>query len=83
MEQAALNAKVVIEEAERLTAAGYRGDAARFVEALLLRAITAGWKRIEPPVPLRPERAASPAVQAAAMADIRTTLSNRRTGGTR
>ncbi len=52
-EQTAINQRVVIEEAGRLTSAGYQGDAARFVEGLLLRAISGGYRPVEPSPPLR------------------------------
>ena len=81
--QVAANYRALSNLAGRLERMGYTGDALMEAEHIALNLLADGYRRIEPPVPLRPERAASPAVQAAAMADIRTTLSTRRTGGTR
>jgi len=47
--QLAVNTSVVIDEAARLESAGYHGDAVAFVERLLLRAFSAGWRPLEPP----------------------------------
>jgi hypothetical protein len=47
--QLAVNTSVVIDEAARLESAGYHGDAVAFVERLLLRAFTAGFRPLEPP----------------------------------
>jgi len=47
--QLAVNTSVVIDEAARLEAAGYHGDAVAFVERLLLRAFSAGYRPLEPP----------------------------------
>ncbi|HET6917594.1 MAG TPA: hypothetical protein VFH56_16025 [Acidimicrobiales bacterium] len=51
MEQVAINSRIVVEEAARLTAEGYRGDAARYIEQLLIRAISSGYRRLEPVPP--------------------------------
>lgn len=59
MEQAAVNANCVRAAAERLEARGWQGpDAARFVESLLLDALASGYRRLEPPPPLRPAHVA-------------------------
>ena len=63
--QLAVNTSVVIDEAARLEAAGYQGDAQQFVEQLLLRAFTAGWRPVEPPVPTRGPGASRQAIDAA------------------
>lgn len=48
-DQLSINTSVVIDEAGRLEQAGYHGDAVAFIERLLLRAFTAGWRPLEPP----------------------------------
>ena len=58
MEQAGINAKAVRNAAARLEARGFDGDAARFVESLLLDALASGYRKLEPPPPLRPAHVA-------------------------
>ena len=58
-DQVAVNHKAITAAAERLEARGWQGpDAARFVESLLLDALASGFRRLEPPPPLRPAHVA-------------------------
>lgn len=74
--QIALNAKAIRSGAERLEAAGYTGDAHRFVESLLLDALADGFRPVDKPVPAKPERIATDAERQAALVKIRTNLAD-------
>jgi hypothetical protein len=65
-QQIAVNHAVVTAEAERLEEQGYRGDAHRYVEQLLLRALSAGYRPLEPPAP-RVGTGSTPEARAAAL----------------
>lgn len=82
-DQLSVNTNVVIEEAARLESAGYQGNAAQFVEQLLLRAFSAGYRPLEPPVPARgpgAKRASVEAALAACDVAVRTARERRITG---
>ncbi len=51
--QLAVNSRALMAAADRLTRAGYDGDAYRFVEGLLVNALADGYRPVEPPPPLR------------------------------
>ncbi len=63
--QLAVNARALMAAADRLTRAGYDGDAYRFVEHLLVNALADGYRPLEPAPPLRGP-GANPAVIAQA-----------------
>jgi hypothetical protein len=60
VEQVSINDRAIREQADRLTATGWEGDSHRFVESLLLGAISAGWRRVDPVPPVRPDSIADP-----------------------
>ncbi len=63
--QLAVNSRALMAAADRLTRAGFDGDAYRFVEHLLVNALADGYRALEPAPPLRGP-GANPAVIAKA-----------------
>ncbi len=63
--QVAVNSRALMAAADRLTRAGYDGDAYSFVEGLLGNALADGYRPVEPP-PLLRGPGADPAVIAEA-----------------
>lgn len=64
-DQVAVNHKAITAAVERLTATGWDGDSYRFVESLLLDALASGYRKLEPPPPLRGPGASRAAIDAA------------------
>jgi len=63
--QVAINHAAITEAASQLSRVGYEGDAHRFCEQLVLTAIGAGYRKLEPPPPSRPVNVATDAQRAA------------------
>jgi len=63
--QIGINHRAITEAADRLTSTGWTGDAHQFCEQLVLTAIGAGYRKLEPPPPARPVNVATDAQRAA------------------
>lgn len=52
-DQLAINSRALMAAAAKLEHAGYDGDAYRFVEGLVLSVLADGYRKADPPPPLR------------------------------
>lgn len=63
--QIAVNSRALMTAADKLTRAGYDGDAYRFVEDLALNLLADGYRPVDKPVPRRGPGASRAAIDAA------------------
>jgi hypothetical protein len=64
IEQTAINHRALMAATTQLENAGYKGDAFRFIENLILTVLADGYRRIEPPPPPRGPGAGRQAIDA-------------------